>query len=53
MSRSMSCSDKGGNCICRSTPESRIAGGRPTFRCRSDPLYFITIRNSLLASGSL
>ena len=37
----------------RRTPASRIAGGWPTLRWRSDPLYFITIRKSLLASGSL
>ena len=45
--------ESAGSCICRRTPASRIAGGRPTFRCRSEPLCFITIRKSLLASGSL
>ena len=30
-----------------------MAGASPTFRCRSDPLYFMTIRKSLFASGSL
>src|SRR5262249_52461095 len=34
------------------TPFSRIMGARPTFRCRSDPSCFITMRNSLLTSGS-
>ena len=49
----MSALVSGGSCICRSTPASRMAGARPTFRCRSEPLNFITIRKSLFASGSL
>ena len=39
--------------ICRMTPRSRIMGGRPTFRCRSDASCFMTMRKSLLTSGSL
>src|SRR2546423_5755435 len=47
------CSDEmGGSSIRRMTPLSRIIGGRPTFRCRSDPSCFITVRNSTLIFGS-
>ncbi len=53
ISRSMSAVVSGGSCICRSTPASRMAGAIPTFRCRSEPLNLMTIRKSLLASGSL
>ena len=53
ISRSMSSALRAGSCICRRTPASRIAGGEPTLRCRSDPLYFITMRKSLFDSGSL
>ena len=52
ISRSISAPVSGGSCISRSTPASRMAGAIPTFRCRSEPLNLITIRNSLFASGS-
>jgi len=52
ISRSMSDSPRVGSCIWRSTPASRMAGASPTLRWRSEPLCFMTIRNSLLASGS-
>ena len=36
----------------RMSPLSRIIGGWPTFRCRSDASCFMTMRKSLLTSGS-
>src|SRR5262245_35520511 len=51
--RSMSSWVSGRMSTRRMSPRSRIMGGWPTFRCRSDASCFITMRNSLLTSGSL
>ncbi len=37
----------------RMSPRRRIIGGWPTFKCKSDASCFMTMRKSLLTSGSL
>ncbi len=51
-SRSMSSWVSGRISMRRMTPLRRIIGGWPTLRCRSEPSYFMTMRKSLLTSGS-
>ena len=51
-SRSMSSWVSGRMSARRMSPRRRIMGGWPTLRCRSDACSFMTMRKSLLASGS-
>ena len=48
---SVSC-DSTGVCIFWMTPRRRIIPGSPALRCRSDPLWSMTVRNSWLICGS-
>ena len=51
-SRSMSSWVSGRMSMRRMSPLRRIIGGWPTFRCKSDASCFMTMRKSLLTSGS-